>query len=589
MHRRRLIWQLFSSYLVIILISLLFITWYATDSFKRFYQEQTIRNLKTRAYLVKNQVLPYFSPGLTGKIDAICKKNTGNILTRITVILPSGVVIGDSGEDIALMNNHSDRPEVIRALQGSVGSSNRFSNTLREEMVYVAVPVVIDGKIAGVIRTAMSLVLLENSLRDVYLKIILAGLFIASIAALMSYKVSRGISSPLEQLENNAKRFAEGDFKVRLPAFRTKEIENLAGTMNIMANQLDERIKEITRQNKEHKVVLSSMKEGIIAVDNDARVIKLNKSAAEMFNIRRREFYGREIKELVQNPDFHHFIEEALINNKTLEDTIVLQNNREQFIQIYSTPIYTEENDRIGTLIVLNDMTRIKKLENIRRDFVANVSHELRTPITSIKGFVETLLDGGMDDTKEIKSFLKIIKKHANRLNAIIEDLLSISRLEQGSDRTSIILERTLLKNILKSAVQASEIKARAKNIAINITCPDDTEIRASSSLMEQAIINLIDNAINYSDEGSAVDVEGEGGPDEIVIKVRDRGCGIFPEHLSRIFERFYRVDKARSRKLGGTGLGLAIVKHIAQTHGGQVSVESNPGEGSCFIIRLPK
>lgn len=588
MNEKKLIWQLFPSYLTIILVSLLFITWYSTDSLKKFYQEQTIQDLKSKAYLLENQISPYFSPLNPEKIDQLCKKIAGKISLRITIVSPTGEVIGDSEEEPAFMNNHKDRPEIIVALNGKIGRSIRFSNTLIQEMVYVAAPIKINNEIVGVIRTSMPFLFLKKSLKEVYIRIILAGLIIAFVTALVSYHVSKDISAPLEQLEEGAKRFAEGDLKSKLPVFKTREIGNLAKTMNMMANQLDERILEIISRNKEQEVVLSNMKEGIIAVDVCEKVIKINKSAAEMFNVELNGAKGSNVKELINNNDFHHFIEEALINCNRLEDSLVIRNSHEQFIQIYSTPIYDEANSRIGTLIVLNDITHIKKLENIRRDFVANVSHELRTPITSIKGFVETILDSDMDDKEEIKSFLKIIGRHANRLNAIIEDLLSISRLEQGSDKTSIIFDDTPLIKVLKAAVQTSELRGKSKNISINLVCPESIQIKANPSLFEQAIINLIDNAINYSEENSVISVEGRQSEEGIIIKVSDHGCGIEQEYLPRIFERFYRVDKARSRKMGGTGLGLAIVKHIVQTHGGQIKVESEVGVGSTFSIYLP-
>jgi len=588
MKKKRLIWQLFPSYLLIILIALLFITCYSTYSLKRFYQEQTIRDLKAKAYLVENQLEQAFYSSDSKAIDELCKKMAGDIALRITVILPNGKVIGDSDEAPETMDNHHDRPEVTTAFSGEAGSAIRFSHTLNQEMVYVALPVFINNKTAFFIRTSMPLMYLQKALKKVYLEIIFTGLVIAIITGLLCYRVSKSISKPLEQLEEGAKLFAKGDLKSRLPEFKTREIENLARTMNMMAAQLDERIQEIIRQNKQQKVVLCNMKEGIIAVDTEQKLLKINNSAAKMFNIEIEEAKGKKISELIDNEDFLHFIEEASINNKTLEDSIIMQKDREQFIQIYSSPIYDEKNFRTSTLIVLNDITRIKKLENIRRDFVANVSHELRTPITSIKGFVETLLDGDLNEPEETKSFLQIIKKHVSRLNAIIEDLLSISRLEQGSDTASIPLEKVSLKNVLKSAVQTSEMRINTKNIGIKLDCPDDIEINARPSLIEQAVINLINNAVNYSEEGSFIEVEGEKAYGGVIIKVRDHGCGIAKEHLSRIFERFYRVDKARSRKLGGTGLGLAIVKHIASTHGGNVRVESEIGQGSTFYLQIP-
>ena len=243
----------------------------------------------------------------------------------------------------------------------------------------------------------------------------------------------------------------------------------------------------------------------------------------------------------------------------------------------------------MGALIVLNDVTRIRRLENVRREFVANVSHEIKTPITAIKGFVETLRDGAVGNPEDAERFLGIIENHAERLEAIIEDLLSLSRIEREAERGKIALVEGQVQDVVQMAVQVCEMSARAKEIKIECSCDKDIASKINGPLLEQAMVNLLDNAIKYSAKGSTIWVEASQTAEDIEIDVRDQGCGIEKEHLPRLFERFYRVDKARSRQLGGTGLGLAIVKHITQAHGGQVSVESIPGKGSTFSIRLPR
>jgi two-component system phosphate regulon sensor histidine kinase PhoR len=242
---------------------------------------------------------------------------------------------------------------------------------------------------------------------------------------------------------------------------------------------------------------------------------------------------------------------------------------------------------RTGAVIVLNDMTRVRRLEAIRRDFVANVSHELKTPVTSIQGFVEALVEGGVKEPAQVERYLSIIAKHAARLNSIIDDLLTLSRLEEAGERRALRFEIGPLKPVLKEAIALSGVKAEEKRITIDLACDDDLEARINPPLLEQAVINLVDNAIKYSPEGSRIHVEARREQTQVSISVIDEGCGIPPEHLPRIFERFYVVDKSRSRKLGGTGLGLAIVKHIAQAHDGRVAVASTPGQGSTFTIHL--
>jgi two-component system phosphate regulon sensor histidine kinase PhoR len=267
---------------------------------------------------------------------------------------------------------------------------------------------------------------------------------------------------------------------------------------------------------------------------------------------------------------------------------MVVHSDKERFLNGHGTVLRDPNEKQIGALIVLNDITRLRKLENIRREFVANVSHELRTPVTAIKGFVETLLDGKVEDSVEEERFLNIINKHTARLESIIEDLLNLSKIEREDERDEIILTEGEIIDVLSNAIEMCQDKADAKRIEIILFCPEDTIAKMDAQLLEQAMINLLDNAIKYSEQGSSISIKASQTEDELIIRVLDQGCGIDKKHLPRLFERFYRVDKARSRKLGGTGLGLAIVKHISQAHGGSVSVESIPGKGSTFRIHLP-
>jgi two-component system phosphate regulon sensor histidine kinase PhoR len=265
-----------------------------------------------------------------------------------------------------------------------------------------------------------------------------------------------------------------------------------------------------------------------------------------------------------------------------------LSSNGDLFLSGHGTLLQDAQGKQIGALIVLNDVTRLRRLEKIRRDFVANVSHEIKTPITAIKGFVETLREGAVKNPDDAERFLGIIEKHVERLEAIIEDLLSLSRIERGTEREENELVEKSVKDVLDTAIRVCEVGAVARKIDIELSCPENLFSKMEPRLLEQAVVNLLDNAVKYSNEESSIRVEASQGEGEIILSVRDEGCGIEKKHLSRLFERFYRVDKARSRQLGGTGLGLAIVKHIAQAHGGHVNVESTPGKGSTFSIYLP-
>lgn len=586
MRRKRLLWQLFPSYLLITIVSLLAVTWYASWYFHKFYLQQTALELEARARLVERLFADSIITSTPAEIDALCKAQSVGIHTRITVIDPHGTVLGDSEEPTANMDNHAARPEVMAALAGDVGKSTRYSRTLLQNMMYVATPVTAQGRVIAVVRTAIPITSIEHALRTLYGKILLGGLLIALLAAGISLVVSRRISHPLEEIRRGAERFAQGDLGTRLPVPSSEEIGALAEAMNQMAVQLDERIRTALRQRNEQEAVLFSMIEGVLAVDNDGRILKLNQTAADILALDPDHARGRDIREVIRNTDLQQFIAQVLATHEPQEVEIALRDGRERLMQAHGTILRDEEESGIGALVVLNDVTKLRRLEAVRRDFVANVSHELRTPITSIKGFVETLQDGAIDGP-DARRFLDIISKHADRLNAIIEDLLSLSHLEQEADATQLSRESCPIAVLLQSAILACEVKRTEKRIALELTCPPEITASINAPLIEQAVINLIDNAIKYSEPESTVDVSAERDGGTVVIAVRDHGCGISREHLPRLFERFYRVDKGRSRKLGGTGLGLAIVKHIAQAHGGYVTVESAPGKGSTFFLHL--
>ncbi len=588
MRRKRLFWWLFPSYLIVIVLSLAAIAWYASSSYKRFVLDQTAADLEVRGRLLVRLINPFFAAGDTTGVQDACTKLSETSSVRVTVVLPSGKVICDSRENPALMDNHVDRPEIIAALQGDRGQAIRFSFTLQQNMMYVAVPVDMAGRTAAVLRTSMPITNIETALESVYARIAFGGIVVTVIFAIISFFAARSVTRPLEQIRYGAQRYAAGELEHKLPASSVREIGGLAEAMNTMAQQLHERIQSIVRQRNEQEAVLSSMVEGVLAVDTDEYLIGLNRAAAHMLQIAPEEVKGRTIHEIVRNPALIEFIGRVLSTRESAESEIVLRERGPRYLQVHGTILRDAEGNGIGVLVVLNDVTRMRRLESIRRDFVANVSHELKTPVTSIKGFVETLLDGAIDDAEKAKRFVGIIGRQADRLQAIIEDLLTLSRLEQETDRTQIPMRKEPLKPVIEAAVGACEVKASEKNISVIIDCDEEIAAEINAPLLEQAIVNLVDNAVEYSRAGGTVEIRVEPRADRIVISVTDYGTGIPAEHLPRLFERFYRVDRARDRNTGSTGLGLSIVKHIAQVHGGYPEVKSMLGRGSTFSIHLP-
>jgi len=589
MIRKRLIWQLVPAFLLITLMALIPLTLSASSIFRSFYLERTRDELRLLASATAIQVAQVLE-GPVADIDGICKRlgQADDGRMRVTVILPGGDVIGDSERDPAKMDDHSNRPEIMAAMRSGEGSEQRMSPTLGTNMMYVAVAIQPEDDVRAVVRTAIATSDIERALQVLYTRIFWNGVVVVLCATGLSVVVARRISRPIEGMQRVAAGFAKGELTLRVPIPDTVELQSLARALNKMARQLSDRIQTITSQRNEAGAILSSMIEGVIAVDAEGRIVSANRAAAELLDIDAADAQGRYVEEVIRDVGLQDFVRKILTGQHPEEVNIALPLHGGRFFQVHGVRLEDAPEIQSGAVVVLHDMTRIHRLETIRRDFVANVSHELKTPITSIKGFVEALLDGDLADAEQVAYYLRIVEKHADRLNAIIDDLLTLSRLEEDADQPRISLEIGSVRAVLESALELSCIKAGEKGIRLQLDCADDIQARLSAPLLEQAVVNLVDNAIKYSDPGTTVFVSGVKGDDGVAIVVRDIGCGIPQEHLSRLFERFYVVDRGRSRKLGGTGLGLAIVKHITQVHGGTVTVESQPGIGTNFTIRIP-
>lgn len=587
MKPRRLLWQLYFPYVLVTLACLSVVTWHASSSLRRFHGEQASADLSVRAQLIREQVAPRLSQNRMDSIPALCHDLALLAHARVTVILSDGRVIGDSDEDPLKMENHAARPEFIDAIRAGEGVSQRYSHTLQSDMLYHALALPATGEPRAVVRAAIPLITIEEGLSHIYANVLLTALGAAIFAAVMSLFISRRITHPLEEIKRGAERFARGDFGTQLRIPNSIEIGALAEALNQMAVQLEDRIRTVVRQRNELEAVFSSMVEGVLAVDKERRLIGLNRAAARLLGVDYEDALGRKVEEVITHEDLTRVLTHSLSSEDTVEGDVRLGHPEERFLQAHGTVLRDARGITIGAMMVLEDVTRLRRLEQIRRDFVANVSHELRTPITSIKGFVETLLDGEVHDPESTQRFLQIIAKQSDRLNAIITDLLALSKIERDEEQETLDLETIHLRDVLELAVQTCEGAASEKEISIQLECDREMELRANPLLLEQAVVNLVDNAIKYSSAGSVVEITVKSGA-ELTISVRDHGCGIAAEHLPRLFERFYRVDKARSRKMGGTGLGLAIVKHIVQAHRGRVGVESKPGVGSTFTLHLP-
>lgn len=590
MRKKKLIWQIYPANLCIMLLVVITVTWYGSSAIRKFHQQQTAHNLEARAILAKGQVLRYMASGDMAGLGQYCRETGKQAATRITVTDAKGLVLADSDKDPALMENHGNRPEIMAALTHRIEPTIRFSATLQTPMMYVAIPLTRKEYTIGTLRTAMEMVAINQTLEGIRTRIGFTALLAALLAGLISWGIARRISRPLEEMRFGAEKFAQGNLSRQLALEGSEETAGLARALNHMARELDQRIRTILRQHNELEAVFSSMMEGVLVIDSQECFVRVNKAGARLLDSDPEDIPGKNIIEIVRNLDLINLVRHTLAEPIPIEGEVAITRPGGTFFyQINGVRFHDQAGRVSGCLLVLNDVTRIRRLEKIRRDFVANVSHELRTPITAIKGFVETLLDGAMNEPEHAGKFLGIIAKKTERLNNLVDDLLALSRIEQQTEKEILPLAKERVILPLKAAISNCREKAKAKDIAIQLHCPDDLPADMNGPLLEQAVLNLLENAIKYSPVGTEVIIEAERQESVILIRVRDNGQGIPAAHLHRIFERFYRVDDARGgSNEGGTGLGLAIVKHIAQAHGGDVQVKSSLGKGSEFTIIFP-
>jgi two-component system phosphate regulon sensor histidine kinase PhoR len=597
MRNIRLFWQIFPVCVGITVFSMLMVAWLTTTTGRGFYIDHLKEEVRERALLIEPTITT-LSKGPERPLEEFVRQTGRRAATRITVIDIDGVVLADSNEDHTLMDNHRTRPEVVPALAGETGFSVRRSRTLGESMLYAAIPVELKTPgHRGVLRLAIATTSVEAMLTSLHWKMFGIGLGVVGLAALLSLYCARRISRPLEEMKRGAEQLTKGriDQLVKINSeHMSVEMAGLAGSINQMAEQINRRIRIIIQQRNELEAVFSSMADSVVAIDADKKIIRMNQAATQLFALPSEVVKGKAVQGIIRNAYLLEMIDFTLAHNSQQEQKITLFNGTDPILlQTHAVPLRDEDNKSMGVLLVMNDLTKLNRLENIRQDFVANVSHELKTPITAIKGYVETLLDGAIEDRDNARRFLQIVVRQANRLDAIVDDLLTLSRIEDRADKNEIVLVAGEVGPVLEGALQTCAVHADEKNIIVRIECDEELSAPINPPLLEQAVINLLTNAIAYSPQGSLITLRSAGsrntrGEEWVHLSVSDNGPGIAKEHLPRLFERFYRCDKARSRDQGGTGLGLAIVKHIAQAHNGTVEVESLLGRGATFTLTLP-
>lgn len=579
--------KLMSSYIFVILLTIAVVALFSWNRGNKYFENTIKKDSVIQAGLI-NEILVL--EDIKGEIDfeEFVTKYSKLSNYRITVIDTEGVVVGDSDEDFRIMENHAYREEIAKALKGETASSVRFSRTLGAYYLYTATPLDLDS-FDGVLRISIPLIEVKQVAVEV-IKYILLSIVMGAIAALiLAYLITRKLMKPIDELTNGAIEISKGNFDRRIFIRSKDQIGKLADSFNEMTMKLNENMSNLEDRKSELESVLSSMKNGIIAVDNNYNVFLYNEAFREILEIEEEDFEGREVHEIVRNTAIFKLLENSIKNNQYEVDEINTYGKKDRIIKIYASPILSNsnKNKKLGTLLIIQDVTRVRKLQNIRSEFVSNVTHELRTPLTSIRGFVDTLKDGAIKDGEASERFLSIIDIEAERLSQLINDILSLSEIESMNSEKN--LKDCNMKDIVGKVFDIFEQRIEEKKLELVSEIPESlSTFRCNSNRIQQLLINLIDNAINYTEEGY-IKVTCSEDDDYMIIEVEDTGAGIEKESLPRLFERFYRVDKGRARKNGGTGLGLSIVKHIAELYNGSVSVESQVGEGTKFTVKLAK
>jgi two-component system phosphate regulon sensor histidine kinase PhoR len=524
----------------------------------------------------------------SAELDALIDDAARDVRARVTIVAADGRVLADSslsGAPLLALESHRDRPEVQQALASGEGSVVRRSATVGDDLLYAAVAIRHQGRLAGVSRVARSLRGVADQARDLQRAVALALAFAFLLIAVLSAALSAPLAGPLNEVMDAARRFALGDLSARSRVTRGDELGELARIVNRSADQLQERITEIARDRARTEAILSAMAEGVMAVDHRGTVVLANRVLQEGFDLR--EPVGRHYLEVMRQSEVGALLEEVLgTGERRTAEVEMLRGGRAYAVTGERFP--APEGQPHGAVLTFHDVTERHRVDRLRRDFVANASHELRTPLTSVRGFVEALEDGALDEPPTARRFLGKIRVHADRMAALVSDLLELSRLESGErpPRWETVSPGEVVEDVVASLGE----QARGRQIVVSAEAADAPEVTSDGDRLRQILENLLENAIKYTPPGGHVSVRaaaaGDGG---VAFEVADDGPGIPPEHLPRIFERFYRVDKARSREMGGTGLGLSIVKHLAEGMDASVDVESEPGRGTRFTVRIPE
>ncbi len=573
-------WRITVAFIVLIIVSIGGLSAYLVHFVRGNYLDNLELQLTSQAQLVGDTAETYFISGQTEEVDVVAKRLGQQIGARITVIDKDGVVLGDSDENPAAMENHGSRPEVIEAASSGVGSSIRYSTTLGCDMMYVAVPVIVNGDVVSISRIALPLTEIDESLGHIN-RIVIAGAAIAGIIAiLVAIYISRATTKPVKELTQMSKRMAEGELDQKVGVSSRDEIGELAGAFNQMAAKLKEMVGLLTAERDKMFAILSNVADGILVLDSEGRVTMINQAASRILQLGEDRALGRTFIEVVHDHELDDVLQRSLKTGEQQTGLVETELGK-QFLGVIATPLRGQS----GCVVLLQNLTELHRLETVRRDFIANISHELRTPVASLKVLTETLQEGAIDDRTVGRDFLAKISIETDRLAQMVNELSELSRIESGEAFLNV--QPIDIGEVAMRVVERLRAQADRAKLSLMMDIPANLpKALADKERTEQVLVNLLHNAIKFTPSEGKINVSAKAEGDNMVVSVADTGVGIPADDLPRIFERFFKADKARAG--GGTGLGLAIAEHIVKAHGGKIWAESIEGKGSTFTFSLP-
>jgi two-component system phosphate regulon sensor histidine kinase PhoR len=580
--RARLAWKLSFRYLALVVLALAAADFYAARALRQAYLRATLERLDSLSRMITSRPPPLDSPAALANWT-VWAAGSG---ARVTVIASDGKVLADSAHDPVTMENHANRPEVRQAMASGQGSSVRHSATLDRDLVYLATRYEPRDGPAAVLRLALPVTHINESLAEIRRRLWGTSLLIFAAGAGVAFLFSRGFAARVRRLKDFSARVSRGDFRALDVGAVRDELDELSAALNQIAAQFGETIRPLADERNRTAAILASMAEGVAVIDPGERLRFTNPAFARLVGSEPERLEGRSLIEVVRQPELAELVRQALAGAAAEPREITLRGPRERQCTAAAAPV--RGPGTAGAVLVLHDVTELRRLERVRRDFIANVSHEFRTPLTAIQGFAETLLAGALDDRENSQRFLEIIRDQAKRLSLLTERLLRLSRIEAG--KLELEFRPVRVADFIKPCLEAARLRARERRLAFDVDCPPGLPpVRGDRESLQEVVENLLDNALLYTPEGGRVGLRARAEDSQVVVTVSDTGMGIPQAEQGRVFERFYRVEQARSKAPAGAGLGLAIARHIVEAHGGRIWVESAVGRGSEFHFSVPR